>query len=373
MDEIEIRKAGEEDFTKISSLYDRVYGGLYPVSEASNPEEFKKIIQDRNHLWLIALKENRLVGSLVFAIDGDNGISKCYGAVVEPSEQNSGIMHKINSYGIESIKNSDIFYAVARAGVRAPQRVLQKLGFAPLGIFPNAMRIRRLETHGLLACFKNKALEERQIPSLIQPAIRLYDLIKPRLGLHAANQVEVKVENNDLAVDLNIDSTPSVKDQYYRCKAEKRLLYDYYPFYEPNLRFYTSDGQNEAFTFHNSRASFLYVLGVKTKTERKDPTQILESVAEAALGLNCSYIEMVVPSNDPGLQSAAYSANFLPSAYFPAFKKDGKLRTDCLITARLLVPPSFKSINNGDIYGDFINTYCDIYTERIRREICAWQ
>ena len=363
---MEIRRASREDFLQINSLYDEVYEGYYPLPETMNRKIFEWIVEE--DLWLLALDGGKIIASLIFAGNEVNEICKCYGAAVKMEYSSRGIMTKLHSYGEELLKYP-IYYALARMDSLAPQKILKKLGFVGLGIFPNAMRIKTLETHGLFACYKGDILNLRSEPTLIEPIRRIYALVRGILKLGNADIEPVRLKRRGESIDFYISTSKSVNWEYKDYKEQGILLFDFFPFYEPNMKFYTKNRSTEIFAYYNPKAAHIYITGMKTDEEILD---VLESISDSALTLGCSYIEIVIPVNRLDAQIAAYNSDFLPSAYFPAFKKEGDKRVDCIVACRLLVPPSFKKILKEDMNRDFVKAYCDIYTEKMERDVYEW-
>jgi hypothetical protein len=364
--EIEIRGASKEDFCEISTLYTKVYEGYYPIPETTDVKLFRQAVE--NHFWLVALKDGKIIASLILAGDGENGICKCYGAVVEKEFQSRKIMLELHKHA-EEMTDYPVYYAISRTNSLAPQRILKQLGFAGAGIFPNAMRIKSLETQGLFVSYKKDALKARKKPILITPTSKLYKLVKNALNLGEASFVSKRIKKNGNFLDFCVTSVSGIKWEYKNYKEENLLQCDFFPFYEPNLKLYTEDRSTEVFIHYNPKAGYVYLLGVKSDNNL---LSVLEGVADFALSLECFYIEMVIPADNIELQAAAYNADFLPCAYFPAFKKEGDKRVDQIVSSRLLVPPSFKRVHLEDMNREFVKAYCDVYTKKMRKDIYAW-
>jgi L-amino acid N-acyltransferase YncA len=362
-----IKTATEEDFLKIRALYQKVYAGNYPVNETDDPEEFERAINDGKHEWLLAIEENDIIGSLILAFDKPRSLVKWYGAAVDPRARRKGVLSALNQRGLESSQNYQVRYAVARAEYPAPNEALLKCGFKPLGIFPNAMKIRKLETHGLLGNISPDAIKNRKTPVLIEPSERIFSILNSSNDLGEAEIVDIDLDYTYQSTEFEVVPGEDVKKEYYNEKSKSQLLFDYYPFFEPNLKCRAVDGSGEVYMYHNQKAALLYIHGLKTIQGIGQVYELLESLADFALQLGSYYIELVVPADNPELQAAAYKANYLPCAYFPAFKKEENLRKDCIIASRVLVVPSFQKLKNGKIYKPFIETYCKTYTKKNRK------
>ncbi|MDY6985463.1 MAG: GNAT family N-acetyltransferase [Candidatus Thermoplasmatota archaeon] len=364
-----IRNVEKKDFGEINRLYNDVYEGFYPLPETYNKKIFDEALDDDSHLWLVSEDEGgKIVASIILVGNREKDICKCYGAAVKKEFQEKGVMYELHS---EAEKRSEcrMYYSIARMNNMAPQKLLRKLGFMPFGIFPNAMRVKTVETHGLFVSYKGGIIEEREKPVIIKPFEAIYSCASDILHLGKAEIVEESGIHPGRAVDLRMSVAPSVSMEWTDYMNYGSIELSYFPFFKPNLKLYSSDLSTEIFIYYNPMAAHMYILGIKTTDPMYD---VLEGIASAALSMGCYYIECVVPAESPELQSAMYESGFLPSAYFPAFKKKDGSRSDCFINCRLLLPPSFREVRTDDMNKRFLKAYSDIYTERVRRDLYGW-
>lgn len=62
---IRYRMASPDDATSLALLYNNVYKGGYPIQDCLQPDRIKKIIESGEHIWMVALDRNDLVGAAV--------------------------------------------------------------------------------------------------------------------------------------------------------------------------------------------------------------------------------------------------------------------------------------------------------------------
>jgi hypothetical protein len=80
--EIEVRYATPDDVEGIAALYHRVYDGSYPVTECTDPALVRRIVTNEEHIWVLALAGDRVVGASVARPDAVNSSYElCRGAV----------------------------------------------------------------------------------------------------------------------------------------------------------------------------------------------------------------------------------------------------------------------------------------------------
>ncbi len=63
--DVEFRAAKPDDAEAIADLYDTVYHGRYPIAECTDPALTRRILQADNHIWMIAVADDMVVGSSV--------------------------------------------------------------------------------------------------------------------------------------------------------------------------------------------------------------------------------------------------------------------------------------------------------------------
>ena len=366
---MEIKEIEKKDFSDINKLYNEVYKGYYPLPETYNKKIFDEVVDDDSHFWLVAEEEGKPVASLIMVGSRKRGVCKCYGAAIRKDFQAKGIVYTLHKEA-EKMAKYPIYYAIARMNVVTPQKLLRKLDFYPLGIFPNAMRVKDVETHGLFVSYRGDMLKERKRPVIIEPIREIYDCARDVLNLDAADTVPlIREEHPRNPVDFRINTSPTVRWEWADYRGQEVLIMDYFPFFEPNMKLYSEDMTSEVFIHYSPTSAHMYVLGIKSENDLRE---VFEGISNVALSFGCYYIELVAPTSSPDLQSAMYLSDFLPSAYFPAFKKARTFREDCFIACKLLLPPQFGNVHVDDMNKNFLRAYCDIYTEKIRREVYGW-
>lgn len=155
--------ASRDDVDAIIDLYIKVYKGKYTLPDVADPAIIAKKVEDSAYFWTVAKIENRLIGSVIFAIDPVNKIGKSYAAAVLNEFRGQDVMRTMVRHGLqlltEKTRVCDIIYATTRTVSFAPQVVLEHLGFLSTGIFPNVRKVESFETHGLEVYLGPKCLE----------------------------------------------------------------------------------------------------------------------------------------------------------------------------------------------------------------------
>ena len=182
----EIQEALLSDVDEIINLYRAVYGRKYPISYGTDPDLLKKAIKNKEtHRCLVSRDEtNKVIGGvLIVEIDSFNKIGKMVGLVVHPKFQRhkigNSLVQYVSDFFLIKEKNINSLYATTRTNTVGPQIIFIKNNYLPLGIFPNAHRLKQYETVSLFAKFREGILEKR-IPeeSASMKVIPLYEILK---------------------------------------------------------------------------------------------------------------------------------------------------------------------------------------------------
>ncbi|MBI5244347.1 MAG: hypothetical protein HY922_11825 [Elusimicrobia bacterium] len=369
-----LRGARPEDMRRIQVLYAEVYGASYPMSLITDKQKMRRAIESDRYYWLIAEsrgqdRRGRIVASLIYELDQAQRISKALGAVVSKEFRKQNLAQTMMAAVLKEITRgpgaADTVYATTRTVTTAPQRLTDTLGFAHLGIFPNAHKVFEHETHCLAAYFQPSALRMRKTPPLLIKEIApLYKLVCRELAIGRAVYQEPPPARKPYGEQplLSFESIPApsfVKRRFKRVRAPGVFSTSFVPFHEPNLLLITPDQKTEVFIHYGAMDRYSVILGGRTKL--KDFALILKSVTKALNDMGVSYIELIVDAYSPRLQRQALEARFLPSAYYPAFRKVGNRRWDYIIFSRSFEMLDFRNVRVISAYRGFLKEYLRIW------------
>lgn len=377
-----VRPAELDDLPAIRQLYFETYGDRYALPEVVDDERSKETVLSPHWVWLIALCDGAVVGSLIFGIDPENRLGKSLAGVVSSTFRGQKTMHRMLTEGLERLLHEgdviDEVYAVVRTFVTpAFHRDLLQLGFVDVGVFPNVRKVRRYETHGLKICVNSRALGRRRpYPRLIPPAVHLYKIAAERFGLEEPVVEPDVVKEVRKSVDLRVELTPVAEsgvDGVTRSRikmlrrSSRGLKFGFFPFHEANQILSDPTGQVRVFLSHQNTDGHSSILGVDPGPY--EPVSVLLSVAEYCEERGAVYLELLVSAYRPELQAAAYLAGFLPCAYFMGAEiVDGK-RSDVIVTSRTFVPLHFSGLRLTESTKPYLLEYFKVYTERLWEDL----
>jgi hypothetical protein len=353
--DVQLIRATVDDSQAIFDLYDDIYQGAYTLDIVNRSDIRDRALADPDCYWLINVCEGRVVGSVIFEVDAAHRAGKVFAAVVHPEFRRHELMYVTISHGINALMHRDrlvdVIYATTRTSSIGPSKLLKKLGFVSLGIFPNVHRLADYETHGLNAIFHPEAFEKRRrLPRLIPEVEGFYRIIRQTFHLEPAEIVPVRDVPR-----LRIVRGDAAEQGYRTAQQSNELLCDFFPFHDPNFMFQTEDGSIRAFVNYEGKDGHGVVVGLKAPLNELKNTLI--GVFEAAQRVGVDYLEMLVDSYEPDMQRAALQAQFLPCAYFPSMEEHDGVRRDYLVFARTTLPLNFSNVQMTPRDRQFLDVY----------------
>lgn len=370
--DVTVRFARTQDMRRIQILYGEVYGGSYSISLVTDREKMRYAIENDSYYWMVAECEGRIIGSLVYSLDGSDRISKAFGAVVSSEFRKLDLAHTMMELVLEDITRPggpvDVVYATIRTASYAPQKLTESLGFVKLGIFPNTHKVSENETHCLTAFFTGESLKKRETePKLIPEAAPFYELARRQLGLEppVIEEVRGRYQGNPHAIPLlpmeTITAPAFIRNRFKNLKCNGFFEHSYMPFHEPNLLFITPDQSTEVYLSYSQKDKYSAIVGGVTREQ--DSTVVLESVARKINDMNMAYIELILDAYTPALQREAMEARYIPSAYFPCLQRSGNRRRDCVIFSRTFEVLDFRNVKLASLYKDYLGEYLKLWRE----------
>ncbi|MBI4425293.1 MAG: GNAT family N-acetyltransferase [Elusimicrobia bacterium] len=367
---VAVGPARPDDVLKIRWLYHRIYGGSYPFSLVYNPAECAKAIESDRYLWLLARDGDQAVGSLIFTFNPAIALGKVFGGVVAEEYQGRDLAARMLAFGVQAVIGTlgaaRTVYATTRTVNLGPQRLTEKAGFKKLGIFPNAHRVQRSETHTLGVYFGEGALEGRtrtpRLPLLLKP---FFQLVRRETGLPEAEYADLALPAGSSAGTSFevIQAGQFILRRFQEVKRSGKLALDFFPFHEPNLLLMSPDGRTELFLYRSSKDGHCVLTGAYSET--LELHRLLDDGAAFLEDMGVRYLEALVDASDAESVNHALGARFLPSAYYPAMRwdADGKTGRDYVVLSRSLAVLDFRGITLQPAYADYLREYFRLWRE----------
>jgi len=340
-DRVRLRRAKMADKTELIALYQALYGEDYPLEIVREPGVFERHIRAASYFWPIVVANKQIVGSVIFCVDRLQSVIKVYGAVIHPDWQGHDIMRQAIVAGLDYLRDTgsacDVVYATTRTVSPAPERLVRRIGFKTLGIFPNVRKVQRYETHGLNVYYHRDTLAKRLTNPRLIPQVKDFYLIAKDICELPDDPIVERVELPTVEPrNLNfktIDDPKEVRRRFELLYETKMLRFSFFPFHEPHLCLESDDGGTAVFLHHNQFDNYGCILGLRT--DRHDMESKLHQVCDEGIRLELRYIKLLVSAFDSLKQRQAWDAHFLPCAYFPAMKPfENDKRMDYLVFSR---------------------------------------
>ncbi len=366
-----IRLAKTQDMRRIQMLYTEIYGASYSVSLITDRDKMRSAIENDNYYWLVAECKGRIIGSLVYAMDLKDRLSKAFGAVVSMEFRKHDIAYIMMKLVLDDITQKrnlvDVVYATTRTASSAPQRLTDSLGFVKLGIFPNTHKVYDNETHCLTAYYTESSLKKRKPhPNIIPEVLPFYEIVLKQMHLDKPKVENVKTDFSDQkqkipVIELEvITASEFVKRRFKQISHGDFFKSTYMPFHDPNLIFVSKDGNTELYLHYYPKDKYSVIMGGFTD---KDPVVVLESAARKLREMNMAYLEILIDAYHPLYQRMAIDARFIPTGYFPCAKKVGNKRYDCIAFSRTFDILDFRNVKIISLYRNILKEYLKLWRE----------
>lgn len=362
---ISFETAGTNDIEAIIELYQNVYKGKYTLPDVADPKIIAQKVEDPNYMWLLAKLKNRVVGSVIFAIDPVNKIGKSYAAAVLSEFRGQDVMRHMVRQGVTLLtsktRSCDVIYATTRTVSFAPQVVLERIGFLPMGIFPNVRKVESFETHGLEVFLSDKCLDlRRKNPKIISELDEFYSVIKSDLKLENAELFDIEEQDpREMGEKFDFDVSENIKEiseKYYSYQNKDLMRRVFFPFTDPNMLFSSKDGSADVFVNLNRLDGNGVILGYRYSGAELH--NMLMWFCEKAAKSGMRYTEMLVSAYNPQMQRMALDSRFLPCAYFPAMRmSDNGSREDYFVFSRSFEKLNFMDIHLNDTNRRFLDAF----------------
>lgn len=365
-----LESARLNDIDELLKLYFLIYGRDYPVSYGTDPKAMADAIGSEDYEWLVVRdeKKDRIVGSIVFELDRANKVGKVAALVVHPDYRKAGIGSRLVAHGDWMIGPDGFLnslYATTRTESTGPQLICLREGYVPLGIFPNAHRLKRFETTTLMAKFKAGVLEKRARTEMIpQKLIPLYEVARQKIeGLEipkSAGASEEPAKRRPPRKEASFEAIYAPRYVLRRFRAEVTDPYDqFYPFHSPNLLLAEERGQIEVFAFFNQSDGYCTLISfTPTLSAMQD---YIPALLDKLHALGVSYVEVLVGADRIQSLDALLRAQFLPSALYPAMREVNGRTHDFVVMTRSMEPLNFRGMRIEQTFKPYIDQYVTLW------------
>ncbi len=254
-------------------------------------------------------------------------------------------------------------YTTTRTVSLGPQLMCVDSGYIPLGIFPNAHKLKQYETVTLMVKYRSGVLNRRiPVQGVSAKIAPLWYTMNGHIG--SADVPEIlpaeRFEAPGLAFEFEIIEAQRFVARRFREFCEKPQDH-FYPFHSPNVLFVSTDGSVEIFAYLNRQDRYctLISLNVSFRHLRNRMENLLEMLKEH----NAEYIETLLPVSDHESIAAMLDDDFLPSAIYPAMREiDGRMY-DYIVMSRTMVPLNLRGMQIAAPFKSYIDQYIELWKQ----------
>ena len=370
--EFVIRPANEKDSEELLGLYASIYGDDYPLEIGTNKRVMLDALRNpREFLWLVATHSERaqIIGSAIFELDWEYQIGKVAGVVVHPSFQKKGIAKSLIDEGtrrvLEGSEGINSLYATSRTISLGPQLMFLKNGFLPLGIFPNARKIKSYETLTLFGKFRQGILQNRfqvpNIPETLEPIIKITEAVtgtlyhSPEVSTSEANLVYRENIMMDSPDEFEFIHAPQfVQKRFMEMFSSDRYSL-FYPFHRPNFLIVSSVDNTELYASFSEKDHYCALI-----TANPSITGLQDRMKKLIFALKekgIYYLETLVRLDRFEVIKYLTEHRFIPSAIYPAMMQEEGIFYDYVLLTTTMVPLDFSELKIHHAFHPYVEQY----------------
>ena len=361
-----------EDIDELLKLYFTVYGHNYPISFGNNAEAAAQAILSDDIQWLVARDKARgrmIVGSMVYELDRVDKVAKALALVVHPDYRKVGIASRLSKWGDKLIEKGGPFnsiYTTTRTQGIGPQLIFLKENYLPLGIFPNAHKLKQHETTTLFAKFQEGVLERRvateKIPHRLVPLYQVVNRIYPQLTVPPSESLPDRSIKKHSPWDTTFEA---IYAPHYVLRRFNAQITDsnaqFYPFHQPNLLIADDSGKVEIFAYYNQLDGYCTLIACNQPMYALHET--FPSLLEKMRSLGITYVEVLIGANRFESLEVLLRAQFLPSALYPAMREINGETYDYVIMTRTMEPLDFRGMQVEQSFKPYVDQYVSLWKQ----------
>jgi len=381
--ELVIDRARKEDIDEIMGLYFQAYGADYPLEIGTNEQVMQQALDSPEIYHWYVIRDtfrNTLAASGIVELDLNLKIGKVTGVTVGRNYQGRGIANRLIGHAINQVfQTSDInsLYATSRTVVLSSQSMLIKNGFIPLGIFPNARKIKTYETLTLMGKFRSGILTNRtpveRIPKELAPLAQVVEkyigtplykeiaeTLPPVIGELSKPNEEILSGQKEL--DFEFITAPNFVQKRFKEFFGSNSAEVFYPFHYPNLIIAESSSGLEMFACFTKKDHYCVIMGANKdiKLLGAGIKQMIFNMQEHGI----YYLELLIRLDNYNSLVYLLDNLFIPSAIYPAMREVSGEMYDYVLMTRTLVPLDFTDIKAHPDLIPYFKNYTEQWSEK---------
>jgi RimJ/RimL family protein N-acetyltransferase len=374
-----INRAAAADVNQLLGLYISIYGRDYPLELGSNREKMLESISDQKHVIWPVIKDpesGSIVAAAIAELDFRYNIAKISGVVVHRSYRGNGAASRLISYLKDHIfANPQInsIYTTTRTVTIASQQMFLKNKFVPLGIFPNARKIKSYESLTLMGIFREGVFDSRlfvdSIPDFLFPLLDTVNqatdqqMCVDKVDCSAAiKRVGEEDIEGDSSAHFEFVDAPRFVGRRFKQMFEADPDKSFYPFHHPNLMITTEYREMEIYASFNKKDHYCVLIAANQPIANLDDQ--LKELLFSMKDLGIYYIEALVRMDNPETLCYLYDNLFIPSAIYPVMREVNGKMVDYVLMTKTMVPLDFSELSITAPFKPFVDQYVHQWLRR---------
>ncbi|WKU48435.1 GNAT family N-acetyltransferase [Streptomyces sp. VNUA116] len=358
-----VEEAAPGDIAELRQLYYAVYGPHYPTALGTDPAVMARLIEDPHTLWLVTRcpRTGALTGSC--AVHGEPGsrLGRLEGLAVHPGQRGSGIAGLLTDALCRRTLDAgrlDSVYATVRTVSAGPQRVVSRNGFRPMGVLPNAVDLDSRESLALYARYSPGVLERRapvaEVPAPLLPLLRTAERTLGISYAHTRATGPAPAPAAPAAAELEMIEAPAFVRRRFRERFPDAANW-FYPLHTPNVLLVSDDGGFEVYGCLNRAGGYCALVAAHPGPAAA--AAHLEAVTRTLTRAGAGYVEALLPLDRHDLLSAGLAQGFIPSALYPAMRREGDGFHDYVVMSRTTEQIDFRGLVADAALQPFLDSY----------------
>lgn len=360
---VRVREAEERDVDAVRDLFVEAYGDEYPFKEFYDTAWLKKAVFDDATLFLVAEDGGRVVGTvsvLLSSGDLDDLIGEFGRLVVSTATGRHGLGTRFLEAAAEQVAPRIYFgFAEGRTAHPGSQKILERVGFVPVGFEPAKYRMRGRESTVLYARLFHAPDEARRNHPRVIAEIAPLAFEALRAMRIAPDAVIVEDDGFPLAHEASTEAEFEITElsergfspllRIERGRLKKRVVFG-------NLSlshgFFKISGRSTRYLVGWRRGAVVGGIGL-LHDPIDDKVRIFELIGMndvvkgrllcegerlAREELHAAYLEVDVSAYAPAIQRTLDRLGFVPVAYCPSMVFEEVERLDVVRMAKLTIP-----------------------------------
>ena len=353
---VKTRPIEERDVEGVIALYRKVYGDDFPFKEFYEPAWVRKGIYDDGIAWNVAEHKGRVVGSAAVMIevgDHDDLLGEFGRLVVDPDCRGQGVGEALGRSRIEQVgQRIEFGFSEARSVHAGAQKIMHRLGFAPIGFEPMKYVLRHRESVVFFGrLFGTAAKLRKNNPQVIKAVHGLGSRALENLGLEPDLIVKADVEAypSDIAYEI-VELQDDWSHRLLRIEQGRVAKPEVFGGMHLDYGFLKIKAANATYLVAREHGAPVGAVGFAIDDiDRKCRIFELIEFDEAVKGFllkrvtevaetqyGCDYIEIDVNAHSPRLQFTLDLLGYVPVAYCPAMVFHSVERLDVVKMAKLV-------------------------------------